>query len=275
MVSNINAALVEKSINKGVISGLHGLFSVGGFIGSAVVTTLLGTRLGIVGSAVSAAVFVWLFTFLGCRHLFAAVHDEDKSKKNELNQKNRFMLPHYLVVITGLMCFVMFMTEGSMHDWTGVFLVAERNIDLSDAGYGYSAFAIAMTVCRLTGDRIVERLGRRLVLFLGTLCVFAGYCVAVFIPSVISVFLGFAIIGIGASNIVPQLVSYIATCKEMPVHLSVMWVNAIGYTGILCGPAFIGFLAKVITLEYTFMCLAGLVILVGLGGYYLLSPKKA
>ena len=98
---------------------------------------------------------------------------------------------------------------------------------------------------------------------------------AVFIPSVISAFLGFAIIGIGASNIVPQLVSYIATCKEMPVHLSVMWVNAIGYTGILCGPAFIGFLAKVITLEYTFMCLAGLVILVGLGGYYLLSPKKA
>lgn len=273
VVSNINAALVEKELKRGVMSGLHGLYSVGGFCGSIIVTTLLNTWLGIVGSAIFAAVFVVIFTFAGGKHLFSSVgHNE--SKDNAITSK-KFIFPHYLVIIVGLMCFVMFMTEGSVLDWSGVFLSSERGVDISMAGYGYSAFAIAMTVCRLTGDKIVMKMGRRRVLLLGSLCIFSGYCVVVYCPMAIASLCGFALIGVGASNIVPQLISYIASRKEMPMHLSVTWVNAIGFAGILCGPALIGFLAKVISLEYTFLCLACAVVAVGLGCFYLLAPKRA
>ena len=271
VVSNINAALVEKELNRAVMSGLHGLYSVGGFLGSLIVTTLLSTWLGITGSAIFSAVFVVLFTYIGCKYLFGKVTDENEAHRK--GQK-KFVFPHYLVLIVGIMCFVMFMTEGSMLDWSGVFLNEERGVKLTHAGYGYSAFAVAMTVCRLTGDKIVMQMGRRRVLLLGSFCIFVGFSLAVFIPSVITSLCGFALVGVGASNIVPQLISYIATRKEMPIHLSVTWVNALGFAGILCGPAFIGFMAKIITLEYTFMFLATAVILVGLGSYYLLSPKK-
>lgn len=271
VVSNINAALVEKELKRGVMSGLHGLYSVGGFCGSIIVTTLLNTWLGIVGSAIFAAVFVVLFTFVGGKHLFSSVtHQENK----EDTKVKKFVFPHYLVIIVGLMCFVMFMTEGSVLDWSGVFLSSERGVDISMAGYGYSAFAVAMTVCRLTGDAIVMKMGRRRVLLLGALCIFLGYCVVVFCPFAVASLCGFALIGVGASNIVPQLISYIASRKEMPVHLSVTCVNAIGFAGILCGPAFIGFIAKIISLEYTFLCLAFAVIAVGLGSFYLLASKR-
>ena len=271
VVSNINAALVEKELKRGVMSGLHGLYSVGGFCGSIIVTTLLNTWLGIVGSAIFAAVFVVLFTFVGGKHLFSSVaHDENK----EDPKAKKFVFPHYLVILVGLMCFVMFMTEGSVLDWSGVFLSSERGVDISMAGYGYSAFAVAMTVCRLAGDAIVMKMGRRRVLLLGALCISLGYCVVVFCPYAAASLCGFALVGVGASNIVPQLVSYIASRKEMPMHLSVTWVNAIGFAGILCGPAFIGFLAKIISLEYTFLCLAFAVIAVGLGSFYLLAPKR-
>ena len=156
-----------------------------------------------------------------------------------------------------------------------MFLSSERGVDISMAGYGYSAFAVAMTVCRLTGDKIVMKMGRRRVLLLGALCIFSGYCVVVYCSMAIASLCGFALIGVGASNIVPQLISYIASRKEMPMHLSVTWVNAIGFAGILCGPALIGFLAKVISLEYTFLCLACAVVAVGLGSFYLLAPKRA
>ena len=64
VVSNINAALVEKELNRAVMSGLHGLYSVGGFLGPLIVTTLLSTWLGITGSAIFSAVFVVLFTYI-------------------------------------------------------------------------------------------------------------------------------------------------------------------------------------------------------------------
>lgn len=273
VVSNINAALVEKELKRGVMSGLHGLYSVGGFCGSIIVTTLLNTRLGIIGSAVFAATAVTLFTFVGGKHLFDRVNEREKTAGASSGEKRFF--PNIIVLIVGLMCFVMFLTEGSVLDWSGVFLSSERAVALSMAGYGYSAFAVAMTVCRLAGDRIVFALGRRRVLFIGSLVIFGGYCFAVFIPCAAAALCGFALIGVGASNIVPQLISYIASRKDMPLHLSITWVNAIGFAGILCGPAFIGFLAKMITLENTFLCLGLAVIVVGITSYYLLSPRKS
>lgn len=302
VISNINAALVEQVAERNIMSGLHGLYSVGGFLGATSVTFLLSMGMPLMWTGVYAAILIVILILLGGRNLFTTVYVEKKGEASGsegaesaasaeasagadgagaqgANPERESHLKYYLhptVLLIGFMCFIMFMTEGSMLDWSGVFLRTERGVALEHAGYGYAAFAIAMTCCRLLGDRVVTRFGRGRVILLGTLFIVLGYVVAVFIPSVVTSLLGFALIGVGASNVVPQLVSISAKLPDVPTHVAVTIVNAIGFTGVLMGPALIGFLAHAITLSHTYLCQAGAVLCVTLMSYLLIkSLKKA
>ena len=89
---------------------------------------------------------------------------------------------HPTVLLIGIMCLIMFMTEASMLDWSGVFLHSQRGLALEHAGYGYAAFAVMMMICRLTGDKVVSKFGRGKVIIIGTMFIMAGFIVAVVIP---------------------------------------------------------------------------------------------
>lgn len=287
VISNIAGALVEQVTSRNIMSGLHGLYSVGGFCGALSVTFLLSVGLSLPLAGLYAAAILLIVNVFGCRHLLTTVYVDDNNqpltreqylerqaaKHQESGQKPSHLqyYLHPIVLLIGIMCFIMFMTEGSMLDWSGVFLHTERGFALEHAGYGYAAFAIMMTICRLTGDKVVTALGRARVLVCSTLFIIAGYFIAVLIPHYIAAFIGFALIGVGASNVVPQLVSITARIKEVPPHISVAIVNAIGFSGVLVGPALIGFLAHAITLSYTYLCQAGGVFLVFLMSIFLIK----
>lgn len=287
VVSNVNAALVEEVTERNIMSGLHGLYSVGGLLGSLSVTFLLSIKFDLTLVGGMAAVFNLLLVVAGCKHLITNVHigksvepatiseqeagsklahgeqnasvQRENSEQEQSHGQQSSTLKYYThptVLLIGIMCLIMFMTEASMLDWSGVFLHSQRGLALEHAGYGYAAFAVMMTICRLTGDKVVSKFGRGKVIIIGTMFIMAGFIVAVVIPHYSAAFLGFALIGVGASNVVPQLVSITARIKEVPTHISVTIVNTIGFTGILIGPALIGFLAHAITLPYTYLCQA-------------------
>lgn len=281
VVSNINAALVEQYTKLNVMSGLHGLYSVGGFLGSLSVTFLLSANFPFIFSGIYAAVILLGCLFLGAHHLFNTVHlpkeadelaTQEQTQETPVNKWSYYTNPTVLLI--GLMCFIMFMTEGSMLDWSGVFLRTEHGISLEHAGYGYAAFAITMTIFRLTGDRIVSAFGRGRVIVIGTLFIASGFVIAVVIPHYLAAFAGFALIGIGASNVVPQLVSITARIKQVPTHISITIVNTVGFTGILVGPALIGFLAHAITLPYTYLVQALGVLFVTIMSIILMKTLK-
>jgi hypothetical protein len=76
---------------------------------------------------------------------------------------------------------------------------------------------------------------------------------------------GFALIGAGASNIVPVLFSAAGGQKDMPAGLAISAITTIGYAGILAGPALIGFIAHATSLQMAFGGLAVGMLLVTLG----------
>ncbi|MDY2798269.1 MAG: MFS transporter [Anaerobiospirillum succiniciproducens] len=305
VVSNVNAALVEEVTERNIMSGLHGLYSVGGLLGSLSVTFLLSIKFDLTLVGCMAAVFILLLVVAGCKHLITNVHigksveqaisceqeagsklaqgEQNASRQRENCEQEQShgqqsstlkYYTHPIVLLIGIMCLIMFMTEASMLDWSGVFLHSQRGLALEHAGYGYAAFAVMMTICRLTGDKVVSKFGRGKVIIIGTMFIMAGFIVAVVIPHYSAAFLGFALIGVGASNVVPQLVSITARIKEVPTHISVTIVNTIGFTGILIGPALIGFLAHAITLPYTYLCQALSVLFVTVMSVILIKLSK-
>ena len=145
---------------------------------------------------------------------------------------------------------------------------------MSVAGFFYTAFAIAMTIMRLCGDKIVDRFGRRTVISGGALLISAGFLIVVSIDSAIASVAGFAMVGCGAANVVPQLVSFAAQIKGMAVHNIISFINALGYSGILLGQVIIGFIGKRYGLHVSFIGIAVFALIVAIISSIILRSKQ-
>ena len=123
-----------------------------------------------------------------------------------------------------------------------------------------------MTAGRFAGDWIVHRLGGTAVMVLGGGLAAAGFALAVFAPSEPLALAGFLLVGLGASNIVPVLFTAVGRQTAMPASLAVAAMTTVGYAGVLAGPALVGFVAQVSSLEIGFLLIAlGLVFVAATG----------
>ena len=254
---NLQAVIVERASGKTMMSGFHGLFSLGGIVGAAGVSALLGLGL----SPLSATLAVIVIT-LGAL-LKAAPHLLPYGSESS---GPPFAIPHGVVLFIGCLCFIVFLAEGAVLDWSAVFLSDERGLDEAYAGLGYAAFALTMTLGRLTGDAIVRRLGAKRVIVIGGLLATAGMLLATLLPAWETALLGYALVGAGCSNIVPVLYTAVGKQTVMPEHIAVPAITTLGYAGILAGPALIGFIAHGSSLSVAFVLIAVLLLAVAISG---------
>ena len=244
---NLQAVIVERASGKTMMSGFHGMFSLGGIIGAAGVSALLG--LGLSPLAATLVVNAVLLVAL----LKAAPHLLPYGSESS---GPAFAIPHGVVLFIGILCFIVFLAEGAVLDWGAVFLTTERAVDTAYAGLGYAAFALTMTVGRLMGDSVVHRLGAKRVIIYGGSIAAAGFLMATVAPMWQAVLLGYALVGAGCSNIVPVLYTAVGKQTLMPEAIAVPAITTIGYAGILAGPALIGFVAHGSSLGIAFGLIA-------------------
>lgn len=252
---NVQAVIVERESGGALMSGFHGLFSVGGFIGAGLMALMLWAGMTPVGASVAVSSLVALSLLAGAPHL---LREPDAGE----GHGSMFVVPHGAVIFIGVLCFLCFLAEGAILDWSALLLTSEQGMDATRAGLGYAAFAAAMTVGRLTGDRVVSRLGGKRVLLLGGLCSAAGFFVAVLAPSAPLALVGFLLVGLGASNVVPILFTAAGNQSAMPAGLAIGAITTLGYAGILAGPAVIGFVAHAVSLNLAFAGLGGAMLVI-------------
>jgi len=244
---NIHAVLVERGSPKPLMSGFHGLFSAGGFAGAAGTSVTLA--LGVAPLSATLAVVAVLVAAL------AVSHRHFLRRSAEAPRTPAFAMPHGIVVLLGLLCFVVFLTEGALLDWSALLLIDARGFEPAWGGLGYAAFAAAMTVGRLTGDRVVHAVGGLPVLVVGGLLAASGFAAALLAPFGWLALAGFALIGIGSANIVPVLFSAAGRQTRMPANLAIAAITTLGYAGVLAGPAALGFIAEAAGLAQVFALL--------------------
>lgn len=234
---NAHAVVVQDRYGKHIMSSFHGMFSLGGLIGSIGLGFLIKFGLSPTVAAVSISVLLMVITLSQYRNLLP--HSEE-----ETVESFAFVLPRGPVLILGLMCFVFFLSEGALLDWSAVFLQFNRNFDPSMSGLGYAAFSIAMAVMRLTGDNIIHKIGAAKVVFYGALIASAGFLMAVLLPWPAAALIGFVLVGLGAANVVPVFFTAAGNIPNVPTSISLPAVTTLGYAGQLAGPALIGFIAE-------------------------------
>lgn len=255
VVVNIHAVITEEYAQRPIMSGFHALFSLGGIAGAAVVSALLSWEvppLKVVAIVMALLASIMLFACSG-------LMDEAERRKTPF-----FVLPKGAVLLLGLLCCVAYMMEGSMLDWSGILLISQHSIDLLQAGLGYTLFAITMTSGRLLGDKAVEKLGAKKIFIGSAMLATTGFIVLIVSHTLFITALAFLLIGLGVANIAPMLFTASGQQKDMPDALAVAAVSTLGYSGILVGPALIGFVAHLSSLigAFVFVSLLSIILLI-------------
>jgi len=251
---NIQAILVEKQAAKPVMSGFHGMYSMGGIAGAGFMTLVLAMGFSVLTGCLLAVLAVIIMTLVSASGLLNFANPAEGPV---------FAVPRGSVLIIGIICFAVFLTEGTVLDWSAVYLTDVRDIPVSLGGLGYTCFAIAMTAARLTGDRIISSLGRLPVVLGGALIAAAGMAMVTFIASWPLALLGYTLVGAGCANIVPVMFSAAGSQTVMPQAVAVPAITTLGYLGVLSGPAVIGYVAHYTHLSFSFSLIMALMLIVG------------
>lgn len=238
---NAHAVAVERLYRRPIMSGFHGLWSLGSMLAAAVAALIakLGVGVGphfVVAGVVCALASVPLMAWL-------LPGDQESAAVRRSSESGAGRGPAagmFVVVLLVVMGFGGFMAEGAINDWGAVFLHEERGAAEGLAALGVAVFAGAMAVSRLVADRIGERLGPVVVARSGAALAMAGYLVFLFSGSPALALAGFTLAGLGVGPVVPVVFSAGGNTRtaKRPSLLGIT-VTA-GYTGSVLGPMLIG-----------------------------------
>jgi predicted MFS family arabinose efflux permease len=242
------ASAIETRWGAPIMSSFHAAFSLGGLGGAALgaalaahATAWINPMSLVAGVNVAAAALAW-----------RTLHDPERALRRVAPG---FALPGRAAlwlcgcVALGLLC------EGAMGDWSGVYLANNLGASPSLAAAGYGFFSAAMVTGRLGGDWFVGRFGQAKAVRYGGLISAAGIVGALLAPYPLASALGFGLVGIGLSNVVPIVFGAAARLGSSPAAGVAMAASA-GYTGLLLGPVLIGALATVFGLTLSLWLLA-------------------
>ncbi|UGQ45766.1 MFS transporter [Massilia endophytica] len=250
---NANASEVETARGEPTMSSFHGFFSLGGLAGAALGGLLIGLGYGDgSGTLATSMITVAGLALVAPRVLVVPPH----------TGASHFALPRGPALFLGLLALLCMAVEGALVDWSALLLTERTGVDAATAAMGYSAFSIAMAACRFAGDGLVLRFGAQRMMAVGGLAMFLGLALAAASPWFILSSAGFALIGLGAANVVPLIFAAATRLPGMSAGGGLATAATVGYTGLLMGPVAIGWVAahSNIAVALGGLSLAGLVI---------------
>lgn len=236
---------VEDRLGRSIMSGLHGMWSVGALVGSAAGT--LAAHLGSdarLHHALAAAVL----TVLG---VAACTWVLDPRPAGDEGPPPRFALPPRSALPIGAIGFCAVFAEGASLDWSAVYLRHQLETSAGLAAACTTGFALTMAVARIAGDRVVDRFGAvRTVRASGVLAVLGGLLVVLGIHPAVAM-TGFALMGLGIAVVVPLCFAAAGRSGPNPGQ-AIAGVATLTYTSGLIAPSAIGGLAQVSGLTFSF-----------------------
>jgi predicted MFS family arabinose efflux permease len=226
------------------MTSFHALFSIGMMMGAASSSLFAAIGAGLTSHFFIVASGALLIVIWLSRNL---VHDTPESTNPV--EGPLFRLPNRSLVSIGIITFCCMLGEGAMSDWSVNYMENVAMASKTLAPIGLSAFATAMTLGRVFGDRGRNRLGDQRMIIAGGFTALLGLSLALLFPEPYTSIIGFFLVGLGLSSIVPIAYSVAGNAKELPSGVGLAMVTTVGYSGFLFGPPIIGFIADWHTLR--------------------------
>jgi MFS family permease len=263
---NAHAVHVEKAYQRPIMSAFHAAFSVGG-----VMAALIGGKAASAGVSPAATLGVAgavgvVVALLPARSLLARgpmtttpasttapAGSARAAGRHPAGRRAKRRTPPAGIWILAALALMCMLCEGVANDWSTLEAKTILGVPAGTAAFAYGTFAASMTTGRLLADRVSRRFGSANVLRYGAAAGAVGVTVVALAPSIWIALAGWAVFGLGLSGCVPQLFSAAGRADPAAAGANVSRVSGIGYLGMLTGPAVIGWMTRLVALNYALL----------------------
>lgn len=256
VVFNIQGVMIERDTAKRHMSNFHGMFSLGSICGALALTVALTLGLQ---PAVATLLMIALIVLANLAVSPGFLRERAPAGGVA------FVRPSAAVLLVGGLCFIVYLAEGAVLDWSALFLTETKAMETAKGGLGYASFAMMVTVGRFAGGPVVNALGTARTIAYGGLLAAIGVALTLVTEHWGWALLGYGLCGLGCANVSPVLISSLSRQRDMPVNQAITAATTIGFAGVLAGPALIGVIAHYASLSLAFALLALLLLGLVLG----------
>lgn len=264
---NTQASTVERRYGRPLMGGMHAGWSLGavtgGLLGAA--TAVLG--LGFTGAMCLVAVLA-VPAVLAVGPLYLGESGREPTTTPAAGKRSRVLRLPLLVALFGALVFCSYLAEGSVADWSGVYLRDSLGATEFVAALGYPMFEACMFVGRLCADRLTLRLGARRLLTLGGVATAGAFAVVVCAPVPAVALAGFALVGIGVCAVTPLAFSLAGAAGGAQTERAIARASTMGYTGLLLGPVCIGFISAATSMHIAYAVVIGICVAMAVGARF-------
>jgi MFS family permease len=252
---NAQGIEVERYLRRPILSGLHGLWSVGLGIGAGVAAVAAAIEadplehFAVVAVALALASLVFLSGLLAAQ----TAHSDVPEPHVDVHWTPALLL-------LGVIAFCSFVGEGSASDWSAVYMTQELSASPALGAVAFAAFAVTMAIARFVVDSLRARFGNVVLVRGGSLIAAGGLGLALVVHEPAAAIAGFALLGLGLAPVVPIAFSAAGDLDPRATGRLVGRVATLGYVGSVAGPIMIGWLAEATSLRLAL----GLVVLLSL-----------
>jgi MFS family permease len=278
VAQNAHGLRVQRAYGRSILNAFHGIWSIGAVSGGLLGSAAAGLGVPLVWHLAGTAVLFGAVALVIQRAMLPGPEGDDRGPDREQpaatvhdaettaagRRAGRRTATRALVAL-GVLAACGAVVEDAGASWSALYLRSELAAGAAAAGLGFVALQGAMTIGRLTGDRLVDRFGQRLVVQVGGVLIALGMGMALALPSVLTTLVGFALAGLGVATLIPAVYHAADELPGLPPGLGLAVINWLLRVGFLLSPPLIGVVADAVSLRVALL----LVVLAGIGALLL------
>ena len=245
---NTQGVAAEKLYERSIMASFHGGWSLAGFTGALIGLAMINLQVNPYLHFWIIILLVWIIVWFNYRFLVPFQSAVDK----EAPPRKFFSRPDSTLLQLGIIGFCSMASEGAMFDWSGIYFKDVVHAPASLVILGYTSFMIMMATGRFLADALIGRFGRMRLLQVSGVMISSGLFISVFLPYLVSSTIGFMLVGLGVSSIVPTVYSTAGKHGKIAPGIALATVSSVSFLGFLMGPPLIGYISEAFGLRYSF-----------------------
>jgi MFS family permease len=249
VAQNAHGLRVQRLYGRSIINAFHGIWSVGAVTGGVLGSVAAGLRIPLSTQLGVAAVVFGAAALVISRGMLPGPDEPEVPAGEVVPERPRRRAAVPALAVLGVLAACGSLVEDVGASWSALYLRTELSAGPAVAGLGFVALSVAMTVGRLTGDRVVDRFGQRRVVRAGGALTAVGMGLAFLLPSVTTTLVGFTLAGLGVATLIPAVYQAADELPGLPHGVGLAVINWLLRIGFLLSPPLIGALADAVSLR--------------------------
>jgi len=235
---NLQASKIEAREKKSMMTGFHAFWSLGVLLGSFLTSLFLQWEISILIN-----ILIYFVIMLPINIFFCLILKKDEKTSNN-DKKNIFFIWPILILLLAIISMSNVLTEGSVDAWGALYMKDFIEVSGFQVGIATISFNIFMVLGRIYGDYFRDKFGVYILLLMSTIISIISMFILINFNTIFSSIVGFALLGLGSSAIVPMAYSLVSKIKGVDSGVGITIISIAVYGTFIAAPASLGLLAN-------------------------------